>query len=86
MKKLSLYMGIFLIIITTTIDVMFPFVVPYSNSSLALIGLMSILGYLGAYLYIDSYLDAYAHQHYIRGWDDGVDTFKQENHEYDRVI
>jgi len=86
MKKLSLYMGILLIIITTTIDVMFPFIVPYSNNSLALIGLMSILGYFGAYLYINNYLDVNAHQHYIRGWDDGVDTFKQENHEYDRVI
>lgn len=79
-------MGILLIIITTTIDVMFPFVVPYSKGNLALIGLLSILGYLGAYLYIDIYLDVNAHQHYIRGWDDGVNTFKQENHEHDRVI
>jgi hypothetical protein len=86
MKKLSLYMGILLIIITTTIDVMFPFVVPYSKGNLALICSMSILGYFGAYLYISSYLDRHAHHHYTKGWDDGINTFKQDNDDYDRVF
>ena len=84
MKKLSLYMGILLIIITTTIDVMFPFVVPYSNSSLALISLMSILGYFGAYLYISSYLNIHAHHHYRRGVDACKDAMSSDD--YDRIF
>jgi hypothetical protein len=82
MKKLSLYMGILLIIITTTLDVMFPFVVPYSKSNLALISLMSLLGYFGAYLYIDSYLDRHAYHHYKKGVDDTLEDLDKD----DRVI
>lgn len=71
MKKLELILGIALFIITTVIVVMFPFVVPYSNSNLALICILSLFGYLGGYLYIDMYLDRHQATHYTKGYREG---------------
>jgi hypothetical protein len=70
MKKFELYWGITLIIITTIIDVMFPFIVEYSASNLALICIISAMGYITAYLFIDSYLGKHEIHHYLRGIDD----------------
>ena len=75
-------MGIALIIITTIIDVMFPFVVPYSSSNLALICLLSVMGYMTGYFLIDSYLDRLKVHHWTEGYNDGfkdaqdVDDYK----------
>lgn len=78
MKKFELHMGITLIIITTIIDVMFPFVVPYSNSNLGLVCLLSAMGYIAGYLFIDSYLHRHEAYHYFRGYDD-ANLSKQTN-------
>ena len=70
MKKFELFMGIALIIVTTIIDVMFPFIVDYSASNLALICMISAMGYIGGYLFIDSYLGKHETHHYRRGMND----------------
>ena len=82
MKKFELYMGIALIIITTILDVMFPFVVPFSKGNLALMCLMSAMGYVGAYLYIDSYLHRHELHHYTKGWDDAFKDMSREDREF----
>jgi hypothetical protein len=70
MKKFELHMGIALIIITTILDVMFPFAIPFSKSNLALICLLSAMGYVSAYLYIDSYLGRHEMYYYSKGYED----------------
>ena len=72
MKKLQLIAGIALFIITTTIVVMFPFVIPYSDSNLALVSVLSIMGYFSAYMYIDMYLLSLEYHHYTKGYNDGL--------------
>lgn len=76
MKKFELNMGIILIIITTIIDVMFPFVVPFSKSNLALVMLLSVMGYISAYLYIDSYLHRHELHHWTKGYNEGLHDVK----------
>lgn len=76
MKKFELHMGIMLIIITTIIDVMFPFVVPFSKSNLALVMLLSVIGYISAALYIDSYLHRHEIHHWTKGYEDGLKDAK----------
>ena len=71
MKKFELYLAIAMIIITTIIDVMFPFIVPYSASNLALMCLLSAMGYVGAYLLLDSFLSRHEMHHYFKGYDAG---------------
>lgn len=72
MKKLELFMGIALIIITTIIDVMFPFVVPYNSSNLGLICIISALGYVTGYFLIDSYIGRHEIHHWTKGYEDGL--------------
>lgn len=69
MKKFELYLAIAMIIITTIIDVMFPFIVPYSASNVALMCLLSAMGYVGAYLLLDSFLSRHEMHHYFKGFD-----------------
>jgi NADH:ubiquinone oxidoreductase subunit 3 (subunit A) len=83
MKKFELYLGILLIIITTVLDVLFPFVVPYSNSNLALIGFVSALGYMSGYLLIDSYIGRLKIHHWTEGYNDGFRDAKDlEDYKY----
>jgi len=76
MKKFELYLGIFVIIITTILDVLFPFVVPYSNSNLALIGFISALGYMSGYLLIDIYISRHEIHYWTKGYNDGLKDAK----------
>ena len=69
MKKLQLLLGIALVIVTTIIDVMFPFIAQFSNLNLALMCLLSAVGYLAAFLLIDDYLKRHEIYHYFRGFD-----------------
>lgn len=85
MKKFELFWGIALIIITTIIDVMFPFIVDYSASNLALMCMISAMGYIVGYLFIDSYLHRHEIHHYLRGYDDARKS-KQKNDDYNRVF
>jgi len=71
MKKFELYMGIAMIIITTLLDVLFPIVVTYSASNLALVCIMSLLGYVGGYLLIDSFIIRVETTYYVKGYNDG---------------
>jgi hypothetical protein len=76
MKKLELYMGIAMIIITTIIDVMFPLAVSYSNEALALICLLSAMGYVAGYLLIDSFICRVETHYYFKGYDECLDEIK----------
>lgn len=75
MKKFELYAGIALIIITTVLDVMFPLAVEYSNEALALISLLSAIGYVGGYLLIDSFICRVETYYYGKGYDDALSLF-----------
>lgn len=70
MKKFELYAGIAMLIITTMLDVMFPFIVPFSGSNLALICILSAVGYMVGYLYIDSHICRVETHYYLKGYDD----------------
>ena len=84
MKKLELFMGIALIIITTIIDVMFPFVVPYNSSNLGLICIFSALGYVAGYFLIDSYIGRLEMHHWTIGYEDGLKDAKDVK-DYKRI-
>jgi len=77
MKKFELHMGIALIIITTILDVMFPFAIPFSKTNLALMCFMSAIGYVTAYLYIDSYLHRHELHHWTKGYNEGLEDAKE---------
>lgn len=86
MKKFELNMGIALIIITTIIDVTFPFIVPFSKGNLALLCSLSVMGFVAAYLFIDSYLLRHEMHHYFRGFDDARKSKDKADEDYDRVF
>jgi hypothetical protein len=69
MKKLELYLGIALIIITTVLLCIFMFVLEYTAERLAIVSILSILGYLSSYLYIDSYIGRLETTSYFDGFD-----------------
>jgi hypothetical protein len=73
MKKFELYLGISMIIITTMLIIFFPLAVEYSNEKLALISLMSAIGYVGGYLLIDSYILRLETHYYVKGYNDGLE-------------
>ena len=85
MKKFELIMGIAIIVSTTIIDVLFPFIVEYSAGNAALICVISAMGYVVAYLYIDSYLSRHEMHHYFRGYDDARKS-KDKTNDYDRIF
>ena len=57
MKKLNLFMAIFMALITTTLIVLFFYAVPYSKNAAILVTMLSIMGYLGSALYYHNYKD-----------------------------
>ena len=73
MKRFELYIGIVMLIVTTMMDILFPFVVPYSSSNLALIMLLSVVGYIVGYLFIDSYVCKLETHCYVKGYNDGLE-------------
>ena len=73
MKKFELYAGICMIAITTMLDVMFPFVVPFGGINLALMCIVSAVGYIVGYLFIDSYVLRTETHYYVKGYNDGLE-------------
>lgn len=69
MKKTELFVGIAVIVITTLLVVMLPFVVEYTAERLSLLCFLSALGYVTGYLLIDSFLCRHEWHHYMRGYD-----------------
>jgi len=76
MKKFELYLGIAMIIITTALIIFFPLAVEYSNEKLALISLMSVIGYIGGYLLIDSYICRVQIHYYCKGYDEAKSLYE----------
>jgi hypothetical protein len=76
MKKFELYMGIAMMIITTVLIILFPLAVEYSNEKLALISLLSAIGYVGGYLLIDSFICRVETHYYLKGYDECLDEIK----------
>lgn len=69
-------MGIAMMIITTVLIILFPLAVEYSNEKLALISLLSAIGYVGGYLLIDSFICRVETHYYLKGYDECLDEIK----------
>ena len=69
MKKTELIMGIVVIVITTLLVVLLPFIVEYTAERLSLLCLLSVMGYITGFLLIDSFLTRHEWHHYMRGYD-----------------
>jgi len=87
MKKFELYLGITVIIITTVLIILFPLAVEYSNEKLALISLLSAIGYVGGYLLIDSYILKVETHYYHKGFKDGKESSNLDyNNDYNGIF
>ena len=87
MKKFELYMGIALIMITTALIILFPLAFEYSNEKLALISLLSAIGYVGGYLLIDSYILRVETHYYYKGFKDGKESSNlDDNDDYNGIF
>jgi hypothetical protein len=73
MKKFELLLGIFMIVITTSLDILFPMIVPFSASNLALICILSAIGYMTGYLLVDSHICRVETHYYVKGYNDGLE-------------
>lgn len=69
MKKTELIVGIGVIVVTTLLVVLLPFVVEYTAERLSLLCVLSAMGYASGYLLIDSFLSRHEWHHYMRGYD-----------------
>lgn len=50
-------MSVVLFTCTTALDILFPMVVEFGWDKLAILCCLNLLGYMGAYLYFDNYVD-----------------------------
>ena len=50
-------MSVLLFTCTTALDILFPMVVEFGWDKLAILCCLNLLGYMGAYLYFDNYVD-----------------------------
>lgn len=71
MKNLTLIMAILLAFATTGIILLSFTVLEVNGNNLGLICMMSAIGYLGSYMYLDSYLDHVRKDAFMAGYDAG---------------
>lgn len=72
MKKFELYTGIAMIVITTALDILYPMFVEFSATNLALICILSAIGYIVGYLFIDSHICRVETHYYLKGFDEAT--------------
>ena len=70
MKKFELYLGIAMIIAVTVLICMYMFIFSYTSERLMFVSFFSIVSYIIAYFYIDSYITRHEMHHYLKGYDD----------------
>lgn len=71
MKNLTLIMAILLAFATTGIILLSFTVLDVNGNNLGLICMMSTIGYLGSYMYLESYLDHVRKDAFMAGYDAG---------------
>ena len=79
MKKLELYIGIALMIITTVLICIYMFALSYTNERLMFVSFVSLIGYIISYLYVDSYISRTEIHHYTKGYDDAKEDIKSKH-------
>jgi hypothetical protein len=70
MKKFELYLGIAMIIAVTALICIYMIAIEYTNERFMFVTFFSMIGYIVAYLFIDSYITRTEVSNYIRGYDD----------------
>jgi hypothetical protein len=76
MKKFELYIAIAMFIITTFLIIIIPISFEYSIGMLAILSFVSFVGYVAAYLFLDSFLSRHEMHHYFKGYDAGRGLFE----------
>lgn len=71
MKNLTLIMAILLAFVTTGVILLSFVVLEPNGNNMALICMMSLMGYFGSYMYLDSYLDHVKKESFMAGYDAG---------------
>lgn len=71
MKHLTLIMAILLAFVTTGVILLSFTVLEANGNNLALICMMSLMGYFGSYMYLDSYLEHIKKESFMAGYDAG---------------
>jgi len=77
MKKLNIILSVMLFTCTTALIILFPLTVTFAWDKLGLLCCLSLVGYLGAYLYFDNYIDFIREeelQNTYRAWREGYDA------------
>ena len=67
-------MSVLLFTCTTALDILFPMVVEFGWDKLAILCCLNLLGYMGAYLYFDNYVDLVIRQerqNIAKSWREG---------------
>jgi hypothetical protein len=70
MKKFELYLGIAMIIAVTALICIYMITIEYTNERFMFVTFFSMIGYIVAYLFIDSYITRTEVRNYIKGYDD----------------
>lgn len=82
MKKFELFLGITMITITVLIDVIAAFTItPYMNN-LILMVIVSLLGFCGGILLIDSHILRVETHYYLKGYDDCLETIEESKKKF----
>lgn len=77
MKNLKLLFGIALLIMTTFIIFSMFFVIEPSKENMSLMCVISVVGYLCAYILISNHIDEIVIKAYRDGWDDKESSIKK---------
>ena len=70
MKKFELYLGIAMIIAVTALICIYMTVIEYTDERLMFVTFFSLIGYIVAYLFIDSHIERLKINEYLKGYDD----------------
>ena len=74
MKRLNIIMSVLLFICTTALNILFPMVVEFGWDKLTILCCVNLLGYMGAYLYFDNYVNLIIReerQNIAKSWKEG---------------
>jgi len=70
MKKFELYLGIAMIIAVTALICIYMIAIECTNERFMFVTFFSLIGYIVAYLFIDSYITRTELNNYLKGYDE----------------
>jgi len=82
MKKFELYLGIAMIIAVTALICIYMLAIEYTDERLMFVTFFSLIGYIVAYLFIDSYIGRTEINNYLKGYDDSTASRKEWDTKY----